>query len=241
MSGTWSEASINKDMAAFIGRYVRDIPATSSGTVTTYLNYTAATKYSWAFQRIRTVQTMYIDHNGHIARWFTMMEGQQLLTLIFKMGQGVFHFLFCQSGQPILHLWLCTTCRPTDYPRSTTNNRCPSVDAHVHDSAGRVLPFVLHRKGARNSYMTDCNLSAVWLPRTHDQTSLMLGWRSFSRWGREGIAICSAYKGSEKFLYDCPQPIRSVITQDAAPKIIDALLMLMFKMEQGGYCNPYCL
>ena len=49
MSGGWSQASIDKDLAACIGRYVRDIPATSSGTVTTYFIYTATTKYSWAF------------------------------------------------------------------------------------------------------------------------------------------------------------------------------------------------
>jgi len=36
ISGDWSQASIKKAMAAFIDRYIRDIPATSSGTVTTY-------------------------------------------------------------------------------------------------------------------------------------------------------------------------------------------------------------
>jgi len=49
MSGAWSRASIKKDMAAFIGRYVRDILATSSGTVTTYFISRATTEYSWAF------------------------------------------------------------------------------------------------------------------------------------------------------------------------------------------------
>jgi len=49
MSGAWSQAPIKKDMAAFIGRYVQYILATSSGTVTTYFIYRATTKYSWAF------------------------------------------------------------------------------------------------------------------------------------------------------------------------------------------------
>jgi len=35
MSSTSSQASINKDMAACIGKYVWDIPATYSRTVTT--------------------------------------------------------------------------------------------------------------------------------------------------------------------------------------------------------------
>ena len=38
-----------KDMAALIGRYVRDIAATSSMTVPTYFIYRATTNYSWAF------------------------------------------------------------------------------------------------------------------------------------------------------------------------------------------------
>ena len=49
MSGAWSKVSINKDMAAFMGRSMRNIPATSSGTVTTQIIYTATTKYLWAF------------------------------------------------------------------------------------------------------------------------------------------------------------------------------------------------
>jgi len=44
MSGAWSQASTMEVMAAFIGRYVPDIPATSSGTLTTYLIYRASTK-----------------------------------------------------------------------------------------------------------------------------------------------------------------------------------------------------
>ena len=49
MSGAWLQASIKKEMEAFIGRYVRYILVTSSKTVTTYLIYRANTKYSWAF------------------------------------------------------------------------------------------------------------------------------------------------------------------------------------------------
>jgi len=83
-----------------------------------------------------------------------------------------------------------------------TKNRWCSVDAHFHDGAGRVLQSVLPIKAAKNTSMTDYNLSEVWLPRTHDQKSLTLRWRSFSWWGREGIAICFAYKGGQKYLYD---------------------------------------
>jgi len=81
MSGAWLQASINRDMAAVKGRYVSDIPTTSSGTVTTYFIHSATTKYSWAFYHTKAVKTMYTDHNGHIVLWLTMMEVQQWLTL----------------------------------------------------------------------------------------------------------------------------------------------------------------
>jgi len=89
--------------------------------------------------------------------------------------------------------------------------------------------------------MTDCSLSEVWFPRTHDQKSLTLRWRTFSWWGREGIAIFFAYEGRQKYLYDWLQPIGGVISQDSSPKIVDAPLTHIFMMGQGGYCNLFCL
>jgi len=197
------------------------------------------------------------------------------LTLIFKIGQGVLPFLFGLSRQPILRLWLHTTCcasddpgyttnnhwrsvdapltltltmgqrgycnlfgqwmrpkipwwptatcRLCDYPGRMTKNHWCSVDAHFHHGAGRVLQSVSPIMVAESSCMTDSNLLVVSLPRTHDQKSLMLRWCSFSRWGREGIAIWFAYKGGENFLYDWLQPIGCVITQDTKTKIVHAL------------------
>jgi len=108
-----------------------------------------------------------------------------------------------------------------------TNNRWRSVDAHFHDGAGRVLLSVLPIKAAKNSFMTEYNLSEVWFPRTHDQKSLTLRWRSLSWWGGEGIAVCFAYKGGQKFLCDWIQPIGGVISQDSWPIIVDAPLTLI--------------
>ena len=85
-------------MATFIGRYVRDIPATSSGSVTTHFIHRSTTKYSWACNCIKTVKTIYIDHNGHLVLWLTMMEGQQSLTLYWRLfsrwGRERFTFPF---------------------------------------------------------------------------------------------------------------------------------------------------
>jgi len=49
MTGAWSEVSIYKDIAAFMGRSMGNIPTTSSGTVTTNNIYTTTTKYLWTF------------------------------------------------------------------------------------------------------------------------------------------------------------------------------------------------
>jgi hypothetical protein len=38
-----------KDVVTFMGRSIRNIPTTFSGTVTTHIIYSATTKYSWAF------------------------------------------------------------------------------------------------------------------------------------------------------------------------------------------------
>jgi len=104
-----------------------------------------------------------------------------------------------------------------------------------------VLLSVLAIKAGKDKFMTEYDLLEVWFPRTHDQKSLTLRWRSFSWWGREGIAICFAYKGTQKLLYDLLQPIGDVISQDAWPKIVDVPLMLILMMGQGGYCNLFCL
>jgi len=63
-------------MAEFIGKYVQDIPATSSRVVTTYLIFRATTQCSWAFWWTETVETMYIDNYGQIVLWLSMMQGQ---------------------------------------------------------------------------------------------------------------------------------------------------------------------
>jgi len=152
------------------------------------------------------------------------------LKLIFKMGQGLFHFLFCLSRQLILCLRLYTTCHPSDYPRYRTNNLWCTVDAQYHDGAGRVLQSVFPIQAGKNALMTECNLSAVWLRRTHDQKSLTLCRRPFSHWGWEGIAICFAYNGGQRYIYDWLQRIGGVITHDAWPKINSSLLTLIFKM-----------
>jgi hypothetical protein len=116
-----------------------------------------------------------------------------------------------------------------------TKNCWKSVDAHFQYGAGRVLLSVLPTKAAKNSIVTDYDLSEVWLPSTHDHKSLTLCWRSFWWWGREGVAIYFAYNGGQEFLCDWLPPIGGVISQDAWPKIVDALLTLIL-----AWLYPQC-
>jgi len=144
---------------------------------------------------------MYIDFHGYIAVWLTMMEGQHSLTQIFKMGQRPYQFLLCQWRKPILGLWLFATCRPPDYPKYTHNNRWYSIDDHFQDGVWMVSQSVLPIKESINSYMTVSNLSAVWLPTMHDQTLWRHRWYSFSKYGRQCVAIVFANTGSQYFDY----------------------------------------
>jgi len=132
--------------------------------------------------------------------WPTIVDTP--LMVISIMGQGGYCDLFCLKRQPKIPLLQTTAYQRCDFPRCMTRNWWCFIDAHFHDRARRVLLSVLPIKAAKNSFMTDYNLSEVWFPKTHDHKSWTLRWRSLSSWGREGIAICFAYKGSQKFLCD---------------------------------------
>jgi len=116
-------------MAAGIGRYVRDIPATSSGKVSTYFMYRATTKCPWACWHIKTVKTMYIEKNGHIQLWLTTMQCQQLLThgwcTFSKWGREHVAFSFPYKGsQYFVYDWLQPVA-----PQITEDTRPTIVDA----------------------------------------------------------------------------------------------------------------
>jgi hypothetical protein len=166
-----------------------------------------------------------IHHDGRA----TIVE--TLLTLILKMGPEGFDFHFCLYRQPIISIWWCATCCPPDYPWYTTNNCQRSIDAHFPDGEGRVLQSILPTKAAKKSCMTDYNISEMWFVIMYEQKLLTLLWHLVERWGREVIAICFTYQGSQTLLYDWLQPISSVISQDAWSKIVDVLWTLIYKMR----------
>jgi len=129
MSGAWSQASIKTEMAACIGRYVRDIPATSSTKVIMYFIFRGTTKYSWAFECTKAVKTMNIDRNGHIVLCLTVMEGQESLTLRWetfsRWGIERFSFSFAYKGSQ----WFVYDCLQRVARHITQDTRPTIVDA----------------------------------------------------------------------------------------------------------------
>jgi len=108
------------------------------------------------------------------------------LAPIFKLGQhGIAIYFAYKGGQKFLYDCLQSisgVITQDAWPKLLPLRWCP------FSSWGRkVLQSVLPIMAAKNSFITVCNLSAVWLPRTHDQKLLPLHWRPFSYWGRKGL------------------------------------------------------
>jgi len=55
--------------------------------------------------------------------------------------------------------------------------------------------------------MDACDQVPLILPKMQDPKSLMLCWRSFSRWGRECFTSFFCNKGGQYFVYDCFWPV----------------------------------
>jgi len=50
--------------------------------------------------------------------------------------------------------------------------------------------------------------------------------------GQGHVAFSLSYQGSQYIIYDSSQPFATLITYDAKPEIVDALLTLIFMMGQ---------
>ena len=92
-------------------------------------------------------------------------------------------------------------------------------------------------KAANTSFMTAHSHLQLWLPMMQNQKSLTLCWHSFSWWGREHVATSLFYKGGQYASYVSPQPLTTLITNDAKPKIIHAPLMLILMYCLVNICR----
>jgi len=109
-----------------------------------------------------------------------------------------------------------------------------SIDPPIHDGVLKISYTVMPEKATITSYMNFCRNGALRLPKLHDQSSFTLHWRTFSGWGMERVTVVFAFKGGQYLIYGCLQPVTTYITLDAKPKIIDAALMLIFRIGQGA-------
>jgi len=92
---------------------------------------------------------------------------------------------------------------------------------------------------AKTTYIDNTDYIALWSTMMQGEQSLTFCWCLFSRWGREHVTLSFSNTRSQYVVYDCLQPVATYITQETWPMIVDAPVTLIFKMMQGGYCNPF--
>jgi len=103
----------------------------------------------------------------------------------------------CLYRLPSPRLWMLMIKHHSYYRRSKTNNHWRSVDTHFQDGVGSVSLSFFVINAANTMFMAMCNLSPPRLPKIHDQQSLMLRWRSFSRCGRAPVSVHFNHYGGQ--------------------------------------------
>jgi len=127
-----------------------------------------------------------VDNSDLVARFFTYTGGQYihnalqqpsiwfitslrrpkiidaLLTLIFRIVQGVCHFLFSLWRQHIPHLWMSASNRHSDYPRCRTQHHWRSIDSHLQDLEWSICLLVWDIKAAKASKKDNDIPKSIW-------------------------------------------------------------------------------
>jgi len=129
-------------------------------------------------------------------------------------------------------LWAKISVRCLDYPIFTTKHFWPTFDPHVQEGATKISCTVFAVIAATTWNTLLCYKATLWLLKMHKQKSLTLLWGSFGGWGTVRGAVDVAPKGVYYLVYRCLQSGASLITHNAKPKIIDALLTLNSRMGQ---------
>jgi len=92
--------------------------------------------------------------------------------------------------------------------------------------------MVSPEKAANTWYINHCHKATHRLHLMQHQISFTLHWCSFPGLGREHVAMVFAPQGSQYLILSFLQPVATLITQDAKPKIVDTLLRLIFRVQQ---------
>ena len=101
------------------------------------------------------------------------------MTLILRMGQSPYCYLFCLKKLPICQLCLTETRWLFNFHTYKNENRWHSIDGHSHNGAVTVSPSLLLIYAANTSVMLNRNQITIQLPYLQDQKLLTLHWHSF--------------------------------------------------------------
>ena len=125
-----------------------------------------------------------------------------LLTLIFRLGMGPCHFLFCPSRLPVCWLWIPASKWHSNGLTYKIKNRWRSVDAHFQNVAFAVSISLLPIKAAHTLVMDNSEQIGFQLTYLPQIILLTLRWRSVSECGRYRAAVSFAFKGCQSVEYE---------------------------------------
>jgi len=157
---------------------------------------------------------------------------------IFTMGHGGYCNLFLpiQAAEKFLYDWI-HPIGGVIAKRLTKNVDAPLMLIFMIGQGGYCICFAY--KAAKNSFMTDYNLLEVWFPRTHDQKSLTLRWRSFAWWAGRVLLSCFCLWWRLEVLWDWLKPIGGCYCQTHDQKSVDTPLTAHFTMAVSTICNHF--
>ena len=121
----------------------------------------------------------FLSSTTHIAEDARPNTVDAPLTLICKLGQEGYCYLFFEWMRQIIPLRQSGTYRPSDYPGCMTKNHWHSSDSHFQHAVGSMSLQFLSIKMANTTIMYNHHQIHFWLPDLQDQKLLTLRWCSF--------------------------------------------------------------
>ena len=125
-----------------------------------------------------------------------------LLTLIFRLGMGPCHFLFCPSRPPVCWLWRPASKWHSNGVTYKIKNRWRSVDVHFWNVAVTVSISPLPIMAADTLVMDNSEQIGFQLTYLPQIILLTLRWCSISECGCYRAAVSFAFKGCLSVEYE---------------------------------------
>jgi hypothetical protein len=128
---------------------------------------------------------------------------------------------------------------PVRLPRFNTINCCPSVNRHFQNGKWSVSVVLLAQNAANTSVLNGFDQSPLRLYEMHSQKLWMLHLRSSSEWGNDCVVCSFAKEGCQYVGCGLQRPHHFSISIIPWLPILDALLMLIFRVGQGACCDYF--